>query len=70
MPEIEMTGEAYQAKRVTREEIENQNSESDESGSQDEEMGEEEIEESDDSALSEPIQLKDKETDENMKLLK
>ena len=70
MPEIEMTGEAYQAKRVTREEIENQNSESDESGSQDEEMGEEEIEESDDSALSEPIQPKDKETDENMKLLK
>ena len=33
-------------------------------------MGEDEVEESYDSALSDPTQLKDKEEDENLKLLK
>ena len=33
-------------------------------------MSEEEIEESDNSVLSEPMQLKDKEQDQNMKLLR
>ena len=46
MPEIEMTGEAYQAKKITRDELKKQISESEDSGSQEEEMGEDEIEES------------------------
>ena len=46
MPEIEMTGQAYQAKKITRDEMKGQISESEDSESQEDEMGEEEIEES------------------------
>ena len=46
MPEIEMTGQAYQAKKVTRDGLKRQISESENFESQEDEMGEDEIEES------------------------